>query len=95
MCTDIKQKCSRFIQYCSGAAKFTIEGCILRGSDGYKETRIILAELFGHPDVVAEQVIANIRLLALSDELESANRILNQLNIGRKVLKCSKGDALK
>ena len=61
VCTDDNQKLSRLIQYCSGAAKSSIEGCILRGSDGYKEARKILAERFGNPDVVSEQVIANIR----------------------------------
>ena len=95
VCTDDSQKLSRLIQYCSGAAKSSIEGCILRGSDGYKEALKILAERFGNPDVVSEQVIANIRhgklmktsqdLLALSDELDSANRILNQLKLTQEV----------
>ncbi|KAJ8034141.1 hypothetical protein HOLleu_20860 [Holothuria leucospilota] len=58
---DDRAKLTYLVQYCRGAARKSIEGCVVMGStEGYKKAREILSDQFGQPHIIAQSLLSKV-----------------------------------
>ncbi|KAJ8044943.1 hypothetical protein HOLleu_07848 [Holothuria leucospilota] len=58
---DDRAKLSYLVQYCRGATRKSIEGClVMESAEGYKKAREILSDQSGQPHVIAQSLLSKV-----------------------------------